>query len=141
MFIFKFFCFKCFFYRICYCYEFTYILISEKHKCENWEREINGVIELASHFPGGDLSWISFRLEVVGSSVEPMSIAVNVKLIEVSELVEGMVLQVMGLNLLILGGLWLVLEPGLVRDSSALIISWLLSSGEDASIEGRPSQN
>ena len=99
------------------------------------------MVELASHFPGRDLSWVSFRLEVVGSSVEPMSIAINVKLIEVSELVEGMVLQVMGLNLLILGGLWLVLEPGLVRDSSALIISWLLSSGEDASIEGRPSQN
>ena len=99
------------------------------------------MIELASHFPGGDLSWISFRLEIIGSTVEPMSVAVNVEFIEVSKFVERMVLKVVGLDLLVFGGLWLVFEPGLVRDSSALIISWLLSSGEDASIEGRPSQN
>ena len=64
-----------------------------------------------------------------------MSIAVNVKLIEVSELVERVMLQIVGLDLLIFGGLWLVLESGLVRDSSAFIVSWLLSSSQDASIE------
>ena len=71
-----------------------------------------------------------------------MSIAVNVKLIEVSELVERMVLQIMRLDLFVLSWLWLVLKSGLVRDSSTLIVSWLLSSSkDDASIEGRPSQN
>ena len=73
-----------------------------------------------------------------------MSIAVNMELIEVSELVERMVLQIMRLNLLVLSGLWLVLESRLVRDSCTLIVSWLLrllSSSMDASIEGRPSQN
>ena len=70
-----------------------------------------------------------------------MSIPINMKLIEVSELVERMVLQIMRLDLFVLSWLWLVLKSGLVRDSSTLIVSWLLSSSKDASIEGRPSQN
>ena len=87
------------------------------------------------------MAWVGFGLKVVGSTVQPMSIPINVELIEVSELVERMVLQIMRLDLFVLSGLWLVLKSGLVRDSSTLIVSWLLSSSNDASIEGRPSQN
>ena len=39
-----------------------------------------------------------------------MSIAINMELVEVLELVEWMVLQVVGLDLLVLSGLWLIFE-------------------------------
>ena len=74
------------------------------------------MVELAAHLPGGDLPWIGFRLEVIGSTVQPVSIPVYVKVIIVSELIEWVMLEVMRLNLLILSGLWLVLESRLIRD-------------------------
>ena len=66
-----------------------------------------------------------------------MSIAVHVQLIEVFELVEWVVLKVVGLDLFILSWLGLVLKTGLVRDSRRLVVTWLHSGGQETSIESR----
>ena len=42
--------------------------------------------------------------------MQPMSIAVNMELVEVSELVERMMLEIMRLNLVIFSRFWLVFE-------------------------------
>ena len=85
-------------------------MASKEHECENWEGKVDGVIKLASHLPGRDLPWIGFRLKVVRSTMQPMSITINMELIIVSELVEWVVLKIMRLNLLVFSGLWLVFK-------------------------------
>ena len=42
--------------------------------------------------------------------MQPMSIAVHMELLEVSELVEWVMLEIVRLDLLVLGGFWLILE-------------------------------
>ena len=96
-----FFCLRCFFYEGQKINErvkaSTYVLFAEKPKSEYGESKVDHVIEFATHLPGWDTTWIGFALEVVSTSVEPMSIAVNMKFIVVSELIEWAMLKVMGL--------------------------------------------
>ena len=111
-------------------------MLAKESESENWEEKIDAMVEFASHLPGGDLSWVRLALEVVSSTVEPMSIPVHMQLFEVSEFVEGMVLKIVTLDLLILSRLWLVLEPRLVRNSRALVVSRLhLSRGQETRVE------
>ena len=42
--------------------------------------------------------------------MQPMSIAVHMELLKVSELVEWVMLEIVRLDLLVLGGFWLILE-------------------------------
>ena len=47
--------------------------------------------EFATHFPRW-LFHVGFRVEVVGSSVQPVKVSVHVKLLEITELVHRVVL-------------------------------------------------
>ena len=101
------------------------ILFSKECEWENREEQINHVIEFAAHFPSWNLSWVSLRLEVISSSVKPMSVSINVKFIEVSELVERVMFQIMILDLVIFSNFRFVFKSSLVWDGNTLIVSRL----------------
>ena len=73
------------------------VLVAEEVEGEDRERQVNHVVELASHLPGRQLTGIRLRLEVIGATVQPVLVAVRVQLIEVLELIERVMLQVVGL--------------------------------------------
>jgi len=67
-------------------------LSTEEPKSKNWEEKVDTVPELATHFPSRDLAWVGFTLEVICSTMEPMSKAINVMFFKVSELIKWMML-------------------------------------------------
>ena len=75
--------------------EITYVLSSEETKSEDRESQVDHVVEFASHLPSRNFARVSLRLEVIGSTMEPMSITINLKFIKVFELIEWMMLQIM----------------------------------------------
>ena len=94
------------------------VLSAKKDEGEDWEEQVNHVVELGAHFPSRHLAWISLGLEVINSAVQPVSITINLQVVEILELVEGMVLQVVRLNLVIFTWFGLVLEsPGILYAS------------------------
>ena len=52
---------------------------------------------LGAHFPRGYLSGVGLSVPVVHTSVEPVAIIVDMKLLKVTEFVEGMMFKVMHL--------------------------------------------
>ena len=125
--------------------QMLFVLSSEDCEEEYWHRPVDHMVEFAAHFPRGNLSRIRLWLEVISSSVEPMSIPINMELIEVFELVERVVLQVVVLDLVVLSNLWFVFESSLVGNGDTLVISWLRralhgSCGEHLSVEHGSSQ-
>ena len=72
----------------------SFIVVGEVSEVKHWKTDqVNQVAELAAHIPRG-LLHICLAIEVVGTAMEPVHVAVNVQLIELSELVHGMVLEV-----------------------------------------------
>ena len=88
------------------------VLLAEEHKAEHWEEQVDHMVTFLAHLPGGNCSWICFTLEVISSSVKPMSVAVNMEFVEVSELIHWMVLQIVGFDLVVFCGFRLVHVSG-----------------------------
>ena len=74
--------------------EVLLVLSAEEPESKDRERQVDHMVELGAHLPSGYLPWVSLRLEVVGSSMEPVSVPVHLEIVKVFELVERMVLQV-----------------------------------------------
>ena len=77
--------------------------------------------KLATHFPRR-LLHVGLFVEVVGATVQPVLVSIDMELFEVPELIERMMLQVVVLNLIILRGLRLILEPPLVGHPRGLVV-------------------
>ena len=73
------------------------VLAAEEDERKHGEQQVNHVVELTAHLPSGELTAVSLRLEVVSAAVQPVTVAVHLQLVEVLELVEGMMLQVVRL--------------------------------------------
>ena len=82
----------------------------DQEQTHEGEEDVEHVANLATLLPGADLSWVSLLAQVVNTSVKPVTVAINMELLEVSELVQRVVLQVVSHNLVLFCGLWLVLE-------------------------------
>ena len=65
----------------------------------------------AALFPGRNFGGVGLSVVVVTSSMQPVTVAVNMELFQVTEFVLWMVFQIVGHDLLVVCGLWLVSEP------------------------------
>ena len=72
------------------------VLVALAHEDETKEGEEDEehMAKLAASLPWADLSWVGLCVQVVHSSMEPVSVWVHIQFIEVSELIEWMVLEV-----------------------------------------------
>ena len=82
----------------------------DKHHAKEGKQDVEHMAHFAAHLPRVDLSRVRLRVQVVNTAVKPVTVAVNVELLEISEFVQGMVLQVVGHDLVLLSGLGLVGE-------------------------------
>ena len=73
------------------------VLVSEKVEGEEGEQDKEHVVPFATHFPGGHLGGVRLCVPVVSTGMQPVAVVVNVEFFEVAELVQGVVLQVVGL--------------------------------------------
>ena len=71
-----------------------FVLPSKEKERKYREEQIDTVIELASHFPRGEFSWVSLWIKVISSSMEPVPVTIHMVQIILSELVKGIVFQV-----------------------------------------------
>ena len=94
------------------------------------QEHVEHVTKLAAHLPGRDLRWVRFLVQVVDATMQPMSISIDVELLEVSELVQGVVLQVVRLDLVVVSWLWLVFEPVLCHEARRFVgdlVLWVIA--------------
>ena len=92
---------------------------TEEHEAEWDPSEYEDVIELASLLPGTDVSRRCFGVVVFGPLVQPFSVgihAVALEVIVILEFVERVMLQIVGLDHLVLAGRRLISESVLCDD-------------------------
>ena len=75
---------------------------------KEWQEYEEHVTELAALLPRRDLSRICLFIQVVDTTVEPVTVAIDMELFHVSELIHRMVLEIVGFDLVILGRLRLI---------------------------------
>ena len=71
-----------------------FVSAGKDSEAEDGEKDNDQVIELASSFPCAHLCGVGLGIVVVDSCVQPVSVVVNVELLEVSELELWVMLQV-----------------------------------------------
>ena len=75
-------------------FEMLFVSTGKDSEAEDGEENDDHVVELAASLPCANLCWVGLRIVVVDSCVQPVSVVVNVELLEVSELIEWVMLQV-----------------------------------------------
>ena len=73
------------------------VLVSEPVERDEWENQVEGIAELRAHFPRRDLCGVGLGVPVIGATVQPMAIVVHMEVLQVTELVQWVMLQVMNL--------------------------------------------
>ena len=81
---------------------------SKEPEADEWEEDKEEMAELVTIFPGRDLARISLLAEVVDTTVQPVTIGVDMELFKVTEFVQRVMLEVVGFDLIIFGGLGLI---------------------------------
>ena len=81
---------------------------SKEPEADEWEEDKEEMAELVTVLPGRDLARISLLTEVVDTTVQPVTIGVDMELFKVTEFVQRMMLEVVGFDLIIFGGLGLI---------------------------------
>ena len=90
------------------------------------------MVKFGTHFPSGELSGVSLSLEIIGSTVKPMLVTIDMEVIKVFKLIERMMLEIVRLyklnakiltDLFIFSGLRFILESSSILNLSGLEIS------------------
>ena len=81
---------------------------SKEPEADEWEEDKEEMAKLVAILPGRDLARISLLTEVVDATVQPVTIGVDMELFKVTEFVQRMMLEVVGFDLIIFGGLGLI---------------------------------
>ena len=84
--------------------------LADIDKGQEWEEDVEHMSKLAALLPGRDLRRVCLLIEIVDATVEPVTVAIDMKFFEVTELVLRMVLQVVSDDLVFLCGLRFVLK-------------------------------
>ena len=110
------------------------VTVANEPEAKDGEEDEEQVAQLVSLMPWMDLTWVSLIEQIVNSTVKPVTIAIDMEFIEVTELIEGVVLQVVNNDLILFCGLWLILETVLSHESVGLegnelfwVHSWILA--------------
>ena len=86
------------------------VAIPNEPEAENGQEDKEQVTNLVALVPWADLAGVRLITEIVNSAVEPVTIAIHMELLEVSKLVERVMLQIVHDDLVLLARLRLVLK-------------------------------
>ena len=110
------------------------VTVANEPEAKDGEEDEEQVAQLVSLMPWMDFTWVCLVEQIVNSTVKPVTIAIDMEFIEVTELIEGVVLQVVNNDLILFCGLWLILETVLSHESVGLegnelfwVHSWILA--------------
>lgn len=104
-----------------------FVRIAYEEKRNERHQQEKQMVLLAALLPRRNLGWVSFRVIVVGTSVQPVSIRIYMELLKVPEFVKRVVLQVVRHYHLIVSGFRLVSKSIELWDSGRLV--WHLVFG------------
>ena len=87
------------------------VTVANEPEAKDGEEDEEQVAQLVSLMPWMDLTWVGLIEQIVNSTVKPVTIAIDLELVEVTEFVEWVVLEVVDHDLILLCRLWLILKP------------------------------
>ena len=87
------------------------VAVCNKREAKDGQDDQEHVTELAALMPRVDITGVRLISQMVDSLVKPVAIGVDVSLVEVTELVHGVVLKVVHNDHVFFRGLRLVFEP------------------------------
>ena len=108
--------------------EVRLVAVADEPEAQDGQEDEEQVADLVALVPGVDLAWVRLVAQIVDSAVQPVAIAVNMEFVEVTELIEWVMLQVVHNDLVLLCRLWLILKPVLGHQSGRLerdVILWV----------------
>ena len=116
------------------------VAVADDGEAEEGKENEEHVTELAALLPWGNLGRVSILVQIVNATVQPVTVTIDMELVEVTELVQRMVFQVVSHNLILFSGLGLILESVSSHQSGALelyevlrIVAWVLPTAESSS--------
>ena len=86
------------------------VAISNEPEAKDGQEDKEKVAYLVTLVPRTDLAWVRLISQVVDSTMEPVTIAIDMELLEVTELVERVMLEIVDNNLVLLCRLGFVLK-------------------------------
>ena len=96
------------------------VTIADKDETNNGEENEEHVADLAAHLPGRNVTGVSLFSDVINTSVKPVTIAVDMEFFEVTELIERVMFQIVGNDLVLFLRLGLIVETVLGHDTVRL---------------------
>ena len=99
----------------------AFVLIAKLPEAHKGEQDEEHVANFAALFPWRDLTWVSFIAKVIDTTMEPVTIAIYMELLEVSELIKWVMFQVVSHDLVLFFGLGLIIETILGDEAVGLV--------------------
>ena len=103
---------------------------SKEPEADEWEEDKEEMAELVTVLPGRDLARISLLTEVVDTTVQPVTIGVDMELFKVTEFVQRVMLEVVGFDLIIFRGLGLIsisIVGNRARRIVRIVVLWVVA--------------
>ena len=103
---------------------------SKEPEADEWEEDKEEMAKLVTILPRRDLARISLLAEVVDTTVQPVTIGVDMELFKVTEFVQRMMLEVVGFDLIIFGGLGLIsisIVGNCARRIVRVVVLWVVA--------------
>ena len=86
------------------------VAVSNEPEAQNRQEDKEKMANFVSLVPWTDLTWVSLIAQIINSAMKPMTIAIDMELLEITELIQRVMLEIVHDDLIVLWGLWLVLE-------------------------------
>ena len=87
------------------------VAVAEEPEGEDGHQNEDRVTQLAATLPRRNLPRVRLSVQIVNAAVQPVTVRIHMEFFIVFELVKRVVFEVVGLNLVIFGGFWLVFVP------------------------------
>ena len=87
------------------------VTVADEDEANQGQEDEEQVAHLVALVPWVDLTWVSFVAKIVNPAVKPVTIAIDMEFVEISELVEWVMLEVVHHDLVLLGRLRFILKP------------------------------
>ena len=78
------------------------VAVSNEPEAQNGQEDEEKMANFVALVPWTDLTWVRLIAQIINSAMEPVTIAINMELLEITELIQRVMLEIMHDDLIIL---------------------------------------
>ena len=78
------------------------VAVSNEPEAQNRQEDKEKMANFVSLVPWTDLTWVSLIAQIINSAMKPMTIAIDMELLEITELIQRVMLEIVHDDLIVL---------------------------------------